>query len=96
MKPLYPDFVNVENPDDQPKGCYRDIKSYVLRLAAFYLNADSRRNDKLFEFKNYPRKDPSSFLFLLAFGGDGAPGVGTIFNISFLNAGKRILSSSET
>ena len=35
-------------------------------------------------------------LFLLAFGGDGAPGVGTVFSVSFLNIGKRILSSSGT
>lgn len=95
VKPLYPDLVG-ENSLDKPRGCYRNIKSHVLRLAEFYLNARERRKDKLFEFSTFPRKDPSSFLFLLAFGGDGAPGVGTIFSISFLNAGKRILSSSET
>ena len=33
-------------------------------------------------------------MFLLAFGGDGAPGVGTAFSVSFLNVGKRIQSSS--
>ena len=35
-------------------------------------------------------------MFLISFGGDGAPGVGTIFNVSFLNVGKRIPSNSET
>ena len=32
----------------------------------------------------------------MSFGGDGAPGVGTVFSVSFLNIGKRILSSSGT
>ena len=35
-------------------------------------------------------------MFLISFGGDGAPGIGTIFNVSFLNVGKRILSSLKT
>ena len=45
---------------------------------------------------SFSKKDPNPFLFLISFGGDGAPGVGTIFNVTFLNVGKRILSSSET
>ena len=32
----------------------------------------------------------------MSFGGDGAPGVGTVFSVSFLNIGKRVLSSSGT
>ena len=46
--------------------------------------------------KKFVKKDLNSFLFRISFGGDGAPGIGTIFNVSFLNVGKRILSSSET
>ena len=36
-----------------------------------------------------------SFLFVLAIGGDGAPGSGTSIFVSFLNCGKRVASSSE-
>jgi len=36
-----------------------------------------------------------SFLFVLAIGGDGAPGTGTSFLVSFLNCGQRIASSDE-
>ena len=74
-------------------GLFRDIKTYIQRLAVFYLKVNKCRNDNLLKFC---KKDPNSFLFLISFGGDGAPGVGTIFNVSFLNVGKRILSSSET
>ena len=90
LKPLY--------SDDQVKvvGIYRDLRTFVPRLASFYLHVNELRNDKLMNFEKFPRKNQTSFLFLLSFGGDGAPGVGTIFNISFLNAGKRIMSSSET
>ena len=34
-------------------------------------------------------------LFVLAFGGDAAPGYGTSYLVSFLNAGRRVMSSSE-
>ena len=80
---------------DNVQGCYRQIQSYVLRLAKFYLNVNQYRKDKLMEF-DYTKKNSDSFLFLLSFGGDGAPGVGTVFDISFINVGCRILSSSET
>ena len=90
LQPLYSD------DHTRIKGMYRDLKTFVPRLASFYLHVNEHRADKLLSFKNFSCKDPSSFLFLISFGGDGAPGIGTIFNISFLNAGKRIMSSSET
>ena len=54
------------------------------------------RADKLLTFDNFHKKDKSTFLFLLSFGGDGTPGVGTVFSVSFLNIGKRVLNSSGT
>ena len=68
----------------------------MQRLAKFYLSVNQYRADKLLTFNGFHKKDESSFLFLLAFGGDGAPGVGTVFSVSFLNIGKRILSSTST
>ena len=41
------------------------------------------------------QKDPNSFLFVLAFGGDGAPGCALNFSFSFINVSRRITSSSE-
>ena len=90
LQPLY------SGGQDKVKGMYRDLRLFVPRLASFYLRVNEHRSVKLLTFDKFPRKDPSSFLFLISFGGDGAPGIGTIFNISFLNAGKRIMSSSET
>ena len=46
-------------------------------LAGCYLTVNQYRDDKLLTFDSLHKKDESSFLFLLAFGGDGAPGVGT-------------------
>ena len=42
------------------------------------------------------QKDPDSFLFGLAVGGDAAPIVGMSFLVSFVNVHKRIASSSES
>ena len=44
--------------------------------------------DKLKSFE-FTKKDADSFLFVIAFGGDGAPGCGLSFLVSFINAGKR-------
>ena len=85
LKLFSPYLVETNELENIPAGLFRDIKTYIQRLAIFYMKVNKCRSDKLL-----------TFLFLISFGGYRAPGVGTIFNISFLNAGKRILSSSET
>ena len=72
------------------------MKTYAPRLAQFYLNANTLRNDKLHEFSSFPKQDPESFVFVLAIGCDGAPICGTTFLLSFLNVGERLPSSDET
>ena len=52
--------------------------------------------DKLLNFEQFTKIVYDSILFLLAFRGDGSPGLGTVFDVSFLNVGSRIYSSSET
>ena len=46
-------------------------------------------------FPAIPKKDPDSFLFALAIGGDGAPAVGMTISVSFLNVGERLPSSKD-
>ena len=99
MLDIYPNLVgqnDLKEGQDKPVGMYREVKDFIPRLAEFYLTVNQHRIDKLLDFKKYTKKDSSSFLFCIAFGGDGAPGVGTVFSVSFINVGKRILSSSET
>ena len=64
---------------------YRNIAEYAIRLATFYLNANERRVDKLKCFDSIQKKKNDSFIFAMAFGGDGAPGSGLSFLLSFLN-----------
>ena len=59
-----------------------------------FTSVNSDRVDKLKTF-NLQQKDPDSFLFVLAFGGDGAPSCGLSFLVSFINVSRRITSSSE-
>ena len=95
--PLCPDLVSVDEMQDEPAvGMFRNVCAHMQRLAKFYLTVNQYRDDKLLTFDNFHKKDKSSFLFLLSFGGDGAPGVGTVFSVSFLNICKRVLSSSGT
>ena len=89
------EFTKGLDPEEIGAGCYRPLDKYAPRLAEYYLKVNEEREDKLKTFENLPRKDPSSFLFLMAIGGDEAPGAGTTYLISFLNAGKRVASSSE-
>ena len=81
--------------DEIKHGNYRSCDEYILRLAKFYLKVNETRKDKLKQFDNFPKKSNDSLLFVLAFGGDAAPGYGTSFLVSFLNAGRRVMSSSE-
>ena len=86
----------ASNPDQsQLQGAYREPAAYIKRLAEFYLNVNNYRKDKLREFSAFPKKCEESILLVLAVGGDGAPGSGTAFLVSFLNCGQRISSSSE-
>ena len=97
LRPLCPDLVSLDEMQGKPAvGMFRDVCEHIQRLAKFYLTVNQYRTDKLLTFDNFLKKDESSFLFLISFGGDGAPGVGTVFAVSFLNIGKRILSSSGT
>ena len=97
IRPICPDLVSPHEMEGKsPMGMFRDVCPHILRLAQFYLKVNEYRTDKLLSFDNVCKKDESSFIFLISFGGDGAPGVGTVFAVSFLNTGKRILSSSGT
>ena len=42
------------------------------------------------------KRDPNSYVFLLVVSLDGTPGVGTTYQISFVNVGKTIASSLST
>ena len=46
-------------------------------------------------FEHFPCKETSSFLFEIAFGDDGAAGIGMSALISFINVGERIANSEE-
>ena len=86
--------VQEQFGDSQPvDGMCRPISEYALRLAKFYLTVNEKRNDKLVNFAG--KKNPQSMLFIMAIGGDGAPGSGTSILVSFLNVSLRIASSAE-
>ena len=74
---------------------YSEPVEFILRLAEFYLLVNEERLDKLKSFEHFPWKEASSFLFAIAAGGNGAPGIGIPVLISFINVGERIASSAE-
>ena len=78
--------------DENTSGCFRDLRAYLPRLATFYLNMQTRR-DALKWFGE------TEGTFLVAFGGDGCPfgknETACSFLVSFLNAGKRVASTSD-
>ena len=86
--------VDVE---EKGQGFYRDVRTYVSRLAQFYLRVNKSRIDKLlcFDDAKFQKIDASSTLFLLSVGGDEAPLSGTTFLLSFINVGRRICSSYD-
>ena len=90
---ISPEFT--EGVDECGEGMYRPLAEYALRLAKFYLHVDRCRTDKLRSFPFFQKKDNNSTLFIMSIGGDGAPGSGCAFLLSFLNVGKRIASSFE-
>ena len=67
------------------KVCGKDHNpaSYILDLAKFYLEVDNSREDRLKTLDSFSKKDPSSFLFAIAIGGDAAPGTGMAILVSF-------------
>ena len=77
--------------DEKGVGVYRNLRTYLPRLAKFYLHVNEERHDKLLVFG----EDETSILFLFSIGGDEAPSSGTAFLVSFLNIGKRVCSSFE-
>ena len=84
--------------DEKGDGKFRKLTEFLPRLAQFYLYVNENRFDKLKEFTCFPKRNDQAFVFLLLFGGDGAPckeGTATSFLCSFLNAGERVASSSE-
>ena len=85
---VFPTYLDDENTT----GCFRDLRAYLPRLATFYLNMQTRR-DALKWFGE------TEGTFLVAFGGDGCPfgknETACSFLVSFLNAGKRVASTSD-
>ena len=82
-----------DSDEDVIDGVCRSLAEYALRLVQFYIKVNINRRDKLMNVKG--KQDQNAMLFLMAIGGDGAPGSGTAFLISFLNVVIRIASSSE-
>ena len=74
---------------------FRPPAKYILHLASFYMKVNVLQEDKLETFPATPKKDPDSFLFGLAIGGDRTPAVGITILVSFLNVGERLPSSKE-
>ena len=89
------DISGLSTSHEKVWGKYHNPVSYILDLAKFYLEVDNGREDKLKTFESFSKKDPSSFLFSLAIGGDAAPGTGMAILESFLNVGERLPSSKE-
>ena len=73
----------------------RCLKTFLPRLAQFYLDVNNLRVNKLkFDF-SYTLQNENLYIFLIAFGVDEASQSGTLFFVSFLNIGERVESSSE-
>ena len=89
------DFGDGLSSEECGDGLYRPLASYVHRLSEFYLTVYPSRKEELREFPCFEKKNDNTFLFLLNYGGDGAPGIGTAFLVSFLNVVERLLSSKE-
>ena len=74
---------------------YREPAEFILRPAEFHLVVNEERLDKWKSVEHLPCKEASSFLFAIAVGGNGAPGIGMSVLISFIKVGERIASSAE-
>ena len=79
VKNVSPELTADIEVDEICAGMFRELSDFAVRLAKFYLHVNTQRHDKLHEFENFNRKDPSSVMFLMSLGGDEAPGSGTAF-----------------
>ena len=52
LLPLCPDLVSVDEVQHKPVGMFRDVCTYIERLAKFYLTVNEYRVDKLLVFDN--------------------------------------------
>ena len=68
-------------------GLFRPTAEYIFHLASFYLKVNLVREDKLKVFSKMPKKDPDSFLFALAIGGNEAPAIVMATLVLFLKRG---------
>ena len=76
-------------------GLFRPPAEYIFHLASFYLKVNLVREDKLKVFSKMPKKDPDSFLFALAIGGNEAPAIVMATLVLVLNVEERLASSKE-
>ncbi len=85
-------YSNYIEDGEKVNGCFRDIGEYLPRLANFYLSVQTHSS----VLKWFGKTEGT---FLLAWGGDRCPfgknGSACSFLISFLNAGKRVVSSTD-
>ena len=85
------EFSSYVEEGEKISGCYRDLREYLPHLAQFYLSVSTRSKLKWF--------GKAEGSFQLAWGGDGCPfgknESACSFLVSFLNSGKRVVSSSD-
>ena len=85
------EFSSYVEEGEKISGCYRDLREYLPRLAQFYLSVSTRSKLKWF--------GKAEGSFQLAWGGDGCPcgkhESACSFLVSFLNSGKRVVSSRD-
>ena len=94
-KGKYQQTEDCETDDLHPaaSGCYRDLESFLIKLAGLYLDIDSKRPGFLTWF------GLGKGSFLVALGADGAPfgkhNEAISWLLSFLNVGNRVASCDE-
>ena len=74
VRSVHADFGQDLPLEESGEGMFRPLVDYVQRLSKFYLTVYLERKDNLMEVSKKLKKSPDSFLFLLCFGEDGAPG----------------------
>ena len=91
IKEIEEEFSSYVEEGEKISGCYRDLREYLPRLAQIYLSASARSKLKWF--------GKAEGSFQLAWGGDGCPfgknESACSFLVSFVNSGKRVVSSSD-
>ena len=61
--PLCPDLVSVDETQHKPVGMFREVSTYIQRLAKFYLSVNQYRADKLLTFNGFHKKMNHRFFF---------------------------------